>query len=66
MSALSENFLSGDGFEAVLASFSSYDYDANAFEPVENFTNTPCTLQFTEKHINDSKKDWLLGHFQQG
>ena len=30
MAAFSDNFLSGDGFESVLAIFCSYDYGPNA------------------------------------
>ena len=35
MAAFSEEFLSENGFETVLATFYCYDYDANASEAVE-------------------------------
>ena len=35
IAAFKEDFLSRDGFQAVLAIFFSYDYDVNAFEAVE-------------------------------
>lgn len=69
MAALSEHFLSEDGFEAVLATFYCYP---NASEEVEKIAtdkkeieNPPWMLQFAAKPkhiISDTKKGWLLGH----
>ena len=49
MATVGEDSLSGDDFEAVLAIFSCYDYDANAFKAVEEITtnekdNRKCSL----------------------
>ena len=49
MATVGEDSLSGDDFEAVLAIFSCYDYDANAFKAVEKITtnekdNRKCSL----------------------
>ena len=51
IAAFSENFYSGDEFEAVSTVFCSYEYGANASAIVEKIatdekiiTNAPCTL----------------------
>ena len=74
MAVLSEDFLTEDDFEDVLAFFCCYDYSANASVAGEKITTEHkdyhnsslvvivccIAIEFHQKQ----KKGWLLGHFQ--
>ena len=71
MADFSENFLSGNDFEDVLAIFFYYDYGSKASEAVEKIATgekgyrkcSICVIQVGAKPhdiINNSKTGWLL------
>ena len=71
MGAFSEDFLSEDDFEAVLATFCCYDYGANSSEAVEkiatdqkDYHKSSLGVITNPLSINNNKESWLLGHLQ--
>ena len=71
MGAFSEDFLSEDDFEAVLATFCCYDYGANSSEAVEkiatdqkDYHKSSLGVITNIVSINNNKESWLLGHLQ--
>ena len=69
MSALSEDLISEDGIETVLATFCANDYGANSSEAVEkivtdqkDYPKSSLGLITNPHLINNSEKGWLLSH----